>query len=150
MGPRPFEPSPVEPSGPVRLPRAAKTADDREPREECLAGPSNLCLNQSRFRVEVAWENQGGERGAGEVVPFGSDDSGLFWFFEDTNWEMLIKVLDGCPANGHFWVFAAATTDVAYTLTVTDTVTGLSKAYLNPLGTAAPAITDTGFFACGG
>ncbi|MEE8522333.1 MAG: hypothetical protein V3T72_00245, partial [Thermoanaerobaculia bacterium] len=76
-----------------------------------------------------------------------SQDSGLFWFFDPDNWEMMIKVLDGCGFNDHFWVFASATTNVEYTLRVTDTQTGVMKEYFNPLGNAAPAITDTGAFA---
>lgn len=77
----------------------------------------------------------------------GVRDSGLFWFFSASNWELLVKVLDGCSLNGHFWVFSAATTNVEYTLRVTDTRTGEVKVYLNPLGVAADAITDTGAFA---
>ena len=63
--------------------------------------------------------------------------------------EFLIKVLDGVGfgAFGNFWVFAAATTNVEYTLRVTDTVTGETKSYENPLGTPAPAVVDTQAFA---
>jgi hypothetical protein len=81
------------------------------------------------------------------VVPIQSDDSGIFWFFDPENWEMLVKVLDGCALNGHYWIFAAATTNVEYTLRVTDALTGRSKSYFNPLGNAAAAITDAGAFA---
>jgi hypothetical protein len=81
------------------------------------------------------------------VVPFGSDDSGLLWFFHPDNWEMLVKVLDGCALNEHFWVFAAATTTVEYTLRVTDTATGEVREYLNAAGTPASALTDTEAFA---
>ena len=76
-------------------------------------------------------------------MPFCSDDSGLFFFFNEDNVEMLVKVLDGCGITGRFWVFAAATTNVEYTLRVTDTDTGTTKSYFNRLGTASPAITDT-------
>ncbi|MEM7351855.1 MAG: hypothetical protein AAF657_13740 [Acidobacteriota bacterium] len=116
----------------------------------CLPSSTNLCLNGSRFEAEVHWRDFTGSTGTGFVVPLGSADSGLFWFFSDANWEMLIKVLDGCDINDHFWVFAAATTDVEYTLRVTDTGTGAVTEYSNPLGRAAPAITDTSAFAtCG-
>ena len=43
----------------------------------------------------------------------------------------MVKVLDGRAVNGAFWVFSGALSDVAYTLTVTDLVTGQSKAYPN-------------------
>ena len=47
----------------------------------------------------------------------------MFQFFEPDNWEMLIKVLDGCRTNGRIWVLGAATTDLGYRIVVTDTVT---------------------------
>ena len=56
---------------------------------------------------------------------------------------MLVKVLDGCGINGRHWVFSAATTTVQYTLEVTDTWTGESATWTNPLGRSSPAITDT-------
>jgi hypothetical protein len=59
----------------------------------------------------------------------------------------MVKVLDGCASNGHYWVFAAATTNVEYTLRVTDVLTGDVREYLNPLGNSSPAVTDTAAFA---
>ena len=112
-----------------------------------MATETSLCLNGNRFRIEVEWEDFVGNTGDARVVPFGSDDSGLLWFFAADNWEMLIKVLTGCGLNDHYWVFSAATTNVGYTLTVTDTMTGETRRYVNPLGTSAPALTDTAAFA---
>jgi hypothetical protein len=82
------------------------------------------------------------------VVPFGSNDSGLLYFFDEDNVEMLVKVIDACGFNGHFWVFAAATTNVEYTLRVRDTDDDRVETYFNPLGIASPAITDTAAFPC--
>lgn len=107
---------------------------------------TTLCLNDDRFKVELTWRDFVGNAGSGVAFPR-SDDSGLFFFFDPGNWEMLVKVLDGCNFNGHWWVFAAATTDVEYTLTVTDTVTEESRTYENELGQAAAAVTDTQAFA---
>ncbi len=112
----------------------------------CTANATDLCLSDGRFRVEVEWEDFAGNRGSGQAVP-GSDGSGLFWFFGSDNWEMLVKVLNGCRLNDRFWVFSAATTNVEYTLRVTDTQTGVTKSYFNRLGRSAPAITDTSAFA---
>lgn len=113
----------------------------------CVPSATELCLQGSRYRVTVEWRDFLGHTGVGGVAPFGTDDSGLFWFFDEDNWELLVKVLDGCPLNGHRWVLAAATTNVAYTLTVADADTGCSVEYENQLGVAAPAITDTAAFA---
>jgi len=122
-------------------------AMEQGPGSGCVAGDSRLCLGGGRFAVEVRWQDFTGTVGQGIDVGFLSPDSGMFYFFNPANWEMLVKVIDGCSLNGRVWVFAAATTDVGYTLTVTDTVTGGKKNYVNPLGNAAPAITDTQAFA---
>ena len=107
----------------------------------CVPSATVLCLRDGRFRVEVVREANG-ESGPGKVVPFSSADSGLFSFFQVENWELLVKVLDGCAVNGHYWVYSAATTDVRYLLTVTDTKTGLIARYENQAGKPAPAKTD--------
>ena len=111
---------------------------------DCTADESSLCLSGSRFKVEVDWLDFADNQGRAKVVdlPVVADDSGLFWFFQSDNWEMLVKVLDGCGINNNFWVFSAATTNVEYTLKVTDTDTGQIRQYTNPLGSASPAITD--------
>ncbi len=119
---------------------------DIPPPEPCVADATALCLNGQRFRAEVTWRDFADRTGVGSVVPADSDDSGLFWFFSADNWEMLVKVIDGCDFNGRVWVFAAAITDVEYTLRVTDTVTGAFREYGNALGNASRATTDTGAF----
>ena len=60
----------------------------------------------------------------------------------------MVKVLDGCGLNSHYWVFAAAATDVEYTLKVTDTTTGVAREYRNALGERSPAVNDTSAFLC--
>jgi hypothetical protein len=108
----------------------------------CVPDADTLCLNGGRFRVEVRWETPDGATGVGSVAPAGVDDSGLFWFFQPTNWEMLVKVLEGCGFNHHYWVFFAATTNVELVVAVTDTQTGEVKTYFNPQGRSADAVTD--------
>ncbi len=114
----------------------------------CVESDTALCLLGDRYRVEVDWRDFVDMTGSAEVVPTDAapEDSGLLTFFDSDNWEMLVKVLDGCDVNGRVWVFAAAVTNVEYTLTVTDTVSGAVKTYFNPLGTSADATTDTQAF----
>jgi hypothetical protein len=123
----------------VSHPRPAASASG------CTAGATALCLNNGRFRLEVAWDANG-TSGSGQTVPGAAADSGLFWFFSAANWELMVKVLDGCALNGNYWVYSAATTDVHYVLTVTDTLTGRVNRYENPVGKAAAATTDTSAF----
>lgn len=114
--------------------------------EPCVASERNLCLNGGRFKVEVAWRTAT-SNGNGTAVPIPSaPDSGLFYFFGPSNLEMLIKVLNGCGLNNRYWVFFAATTNVEFTVTVTDTQTGQVKTYSNPLNHAAEPIQDTNAF----
>ena len=129
--------------------RSVLTSDVGAADADCTPGAAVHCFVGSRFHVELSWHDGEGNSGLGQVVPGASASSGLFWFFEPDNWEMLVKVLDGCGINGSYWVFAAATTTVEYTLTVTDTATGRSRSYFNSVGTAAEPVTDTKAFACG-
>ncbi len=115
----------------------------------CTDSTSVLCLTPDRFQAEVSWRDFQGNTGVGQVVPLRSTDSGLFWFFNSDNWEMLVKVLDGCASNQHFWLLAAATTDVEYELNVTDTQTGETFLARNEAGTPAKAIIDVEAFASG-
>ncbi|MXY16081.1 MAG: PKD domain-containing protein [Acidobacteria bacterium] len=117
-----------------------------DPAGTCEPDAQTRCLQDSRYAVSVEWHKGDGESGRGAVVPEGTNDSGLFRFFSRENWEILIKVLDGCAVNGHMWVYAASTTDLGYTIRVTDTVTGGVKEYRNEPGLPAPAITDATAF----
>ena len=117
-------------------------------------------LLNNRFKASVDWRDFAGNSGPGVVegvsgqtiVDAGPDgpmaeQSGLFYFVDPENWELLVKVLDGCITNDNSWVFFAATTNVEFTVTVTDTQTNASRQYLNPLGGPPPAIQDTSAFA---
>jgi len=117
-----------------------------EPAGACAADAWTRCLGDSRYAVTVEWRGAAGETGRGKVAHAGTNESGMFRFFGDENWEILIKVLDGCEANGHAWVFGASTTDLGYVIRVSDTATGAVKEYRNEPGTAAPAITDVKAF----
>ncbi|MCP4662201.1 MAG: DUF3604 domain-containing protein, partial [bacterium] len=110
----------------------------------CTMASTNLCLNAGRFKVEVTWNDFVGNTGSGQAVSLTSD-TGYFWFFSDTNVELVVKVLDGTALNGHFWVFYGALSNVEYTLTVTDTVTNEVKSYKNPSGNFG-SVGDTSAF----
>ncbi len=117
-----------------------------EPAGTCEADPETLCLRDSRYSVTVDWRQADGTGSAAVVVHEGTNDSGLFRFFDEDNWEILIKVLDGCRHNDHVWVYAASSTNLGYTIRVTDTVSGAVREYGNEPGVAAAAVTDTAAF----
>ncbi|HEX7182969.1 MAG TPA: hypothetical protein VF756_14095 [Thermoanaerobaculia bacterium] len=117
------------------------------PAPACQTDDDTGCLVNQRFKVEVTWQTRDGNSGVGHVVPH-SDNSLLVWFFDQSNVEMLLKVLNACDPYGKFWVFYAATTNVEFTVTVTDTETGQVQEYRNAQGNAATPVQDTGTFTC--
>jgi hypothetical protein len=113
----------------------------------CVPDAQTLCLNKGRFRAEVDWKASDGLAGTANAVVT-SDTSGLVSFFDPGNFELIVKVLDGCSESPpRFWVFLAGATNLQYLVTVTDTQTGAVKAYFNPLNHSAAAVTETGAFA---
>lgn len=117
-----------------------------QPTFSCEPGAETLCLHGDRYEVRVEWRTGDGETGSARVVSEATEDSGLFSFFDADNWEILIKVLNACAVNGHYWVYGASTTDLGYAIRVTDTATGDVKEYRNAPGHPAAAITDTRAF----
>ncbi len=108
----------------------------------CAPGPNALCLQGGVVRVQVDW-TANGSTGVGLAQPLVGDQSGLFSFFGAGNIELLVKVLDGRAINQHYWIFAGALSDVAYTVTFTNLVTGKAVTLRNPPGNlCGNAVTD--------
>jgi len=111
----------------------------------CRSTSTNLCTVNNRFAIKATYRSP--TRSAdGVLVPQG-EDGGQIFFESAENSALIVKVLNGCQLNNRFWVFSGGTTNVEYSLTVTDTRSGQAKTYFNPLGRPAPAVTDTDAFA---
>ncbi len=123
----------------------------------CVPDATTLCIDRNpgdrRFKIKVNFSTTqgGGAAGSGNAIPLSSlglNEGGMFWFFAANNPELLVKVIDGCALNSKFWVFYAATTNVGFTLTVTDTVALTEQTYANQdLGAAVP-VQDTSALPC--
>jgi len=127
------------------------------PPDSCTPDATTLCIDDEpgdrRFKIQVAYATVlgGGSAGYGQAIPLASlgiARGGLFWFFDGTNPELLVKVLNGCGINGHRWVFWSAGTTVGLELNVTDTQTDKTVTYLNTDGVPAAPVTDTTAFVC--
>lgn len=118
-----------------------------EPVADCIQDDDTLCLLGGRFKVEVVFRPPGGTTQPANAIPF-TDRAGMFWFFNENNIEMLVKMQNACVAPfNRYWVFFAATTNVEFTVRVTDTDTGQTNPYSNPQGMVALPVADTQAFA---
>ncbi|MEP6802720.1 MAG: hypothetical protein ABJC07_12310, partial [Acidobacteriota bacterium] len=136
--------SATDPSG-EKESSTSRRAESAEALAACAGNAQTLCLNASRFTVQVRWQVPSqGTSGQGTAVAL-TGDTGYFWFFSSNNVELVIKVVDGRAFNNKFWVFYGALSDVQYTITVTDTQTGQVRTYSNPSGQLA-SVADTAAF----
>jgi hypothetical protein len=120
----------------------------------CVRDAATACLLAGRFEVRVSWSTLVGS-GVARVMAFGgeraeSNQSAFYYFFDDQpeNFEMGVKVLDGCAINGKFWVFVSGLTNQGYEVAVRDSVTGAIRRYANPQGTYPRTVGDTDALAC--
>lgn len=113
----------------------------------CTSSATSLCLSGGRFQVRATWSVPSqGTSGQANAVPL-TPDTGFFWFHDAANVEAVVKVLNGCGLNAHYWVFAGGLTNSAVSLTVTDESTGATKTYQNPADTAYLPLQDAAAFA---
>jgi Fibronectin type III domain/Bacterial pre-peptidase C-terminal domain len=134
-------------SGNSAYSNTASATTNGQPGQTCVQNAQTLCLQNDRFRVRANWMRPTGQTGFGTAVEL-TPDTGYFWFFNASNVEMVLKVLDNCNGFSHrFWVFAGGLTNVEVTMTVTDTESGAIKTYTNPLNSPFQPIQDTSAFA---
>lgn len=112
----------------------------------CVENATTMCLNNGRFQVRATFQTNTGQSGSAQVVKL-TGDTGYFWFFNPSNVEAVVKVLNGCGVNNRYWFFAGGLTNVRTVITVTDTQTGETETYTNPQNTPFRPIQDTDAFA---
>jgi len=107
-------------------------------------------LGNHPFTVTIVATNQHNNNvtGVGQAIPQ-NDLFGYFSFPSITgnpdNPEVFVKILDGTPVNGQFWVFYGHLTDLIYDLTVTEVATGITKTYHKDAGNAVGGFDTSGF-----
>ena len=111
----------------------------------CVPTIETLCVGNGRFSVSADWTTPDGQSGHGNAMKL-TNDSGYFWFFQSSNTELVVKVLNGCGIDNAYWVFAAGLTNVQVVLNVRDEATGATYTNTNPQGVAYVPIQATGAF----
>lgn len=121
----------------------------------CTPSSTTACVMQGRFEISLTFDTAGATfvpasagtpAGSAEVATTTSDTA-IFRFYDEDQFDVVVKVLDACPINQRFWVFAAGATDAGVDITVTDTAVGASVFYASGSGQAFPSVIDTNAFA---
>ncbi len=121
----------------------------------CIRDGDTACLLGGKFKVEVEWTTAS-NTGTGKIMAFNgeraeSDESAFFWFFNSTNFEMGVKMVDACVAPfNRYWVFVSGLTSQEYRVRVTKVGTSPLEVntYFNPLNNLPTTEGDTDAFTC--
>ncbi|MBK5258888.1 MAG: hypothetical protein JJE51_04790 [Thermoanaerobaculia bacterium] len=104
-----------------------------------------VCLVDNRFEVKVTYNGGSGLKSMTAIKYTG--ESGLFWFNDAGNIEILLKMINACSFNQRFWVYAGGTTDVEVNISVRDSKNGTIKTYQHVRGKPYGTVTDSSAFA---
>jgi hypothetical protein len=120
----------------------------------CTPNSTTVCLLSNRFRVSIGYvnpfsnpPNQPGTFLAARLLstPSANPDTGLFGFSSAQAVEVVVRVQDTRPFAPRFDIYYGGMTDVEYTITVTDTQTGTTRAYHKNAGTVSGGVDRTSF-----
>jgi photosystem II stability/assembly factor-like uncharacterized protein len=121
------------------------------PPPSCVDDAQALCLGD-RFRVDVDWwwpDDDGTvRRGSAHPVPL-TRDGGWFWFGDRDSPEVAVKVLEGRPVDGRWWVSYTSLSDAGLDLRVFDVISGRFEVYRQPPG-APTSASHVAVFPAGG
>ena len=132
-------------SGTARFTLAAPPPDGAN--TDCVPA-GNVATLAGGYDVRMCVEMPSGAQVDASDYHLESTASGLLYFFDRDNVEVLVKVLDGCAINGHRWVFIAPVTTLAFDLEVVERSTGNVFTHRNPRSVVATTVSDTTAFAC--
>ena len=89
-----------------------------------------------RFSVTLEAHRPGSDQSVTGVAMASGDDFGIFslpGFTGDEHFpEVVVKMIDASALDGNFWFFHTGLTNLDYTLTVSDSVTGAVRTYDSP------------------
>ncbi len=136
------------------------TTEDPEEPSACQPGPERACLLDGRFEVVGTMKDFGSppREFANRVMGFPdpraeSDQAVFFHSFNPGNFEVGVKMVDGCslPADDPlraFWAFFGGLTNAGTDIEIEDTATGQVVEWRNPAGEFPLTLGDVGAFPC--
>ncbi len=134
----------------VRATSEESQPPDPDPDPPPTAGcrPTTTALRfDGGYDVSMCYRTPAGDVGQAKSGVWASGQSGILWFFDRGNAEVLVKVLDGCTHNGHRWAFVAPVTTLEFNLWITGP-DGKRWTHSNRQGQTASTKSDNRAFAC--
>ena len=114
---------------------------------DCGTSSATIACLSTHLAASIEFRDPNtGMTGTAQLAACPDPDSAVFWFFAPNVWEVLVKTIDGCGFNGHWWVFSAGATNVFYRLEVVDVRGSAAKIYFNYPGPPSPAVLDAAAF----
>ncbi|HEX6085477.1 MAG TPA: hypothetical protein VF266_13190 [Thermoanaerobaculia bacterium] len=143
----------VGPNAPAQTGAYTLTLTCSNAQPTCTPAATVACLNDGRFRVSIAFVNQFANppqpgNFLAKKLREGSQnpDVAIFGISAPEAIEVVVRIQDARPFGlNRFDVYYGGLTDLEYTVTVTDTQSGVTKTYRNPPGTVGGAVDRTTF-----
>ena len=140
----------------ANVPYLADRARSRATTRDYGCFPGQCIDRAGRFRLSFFRFGDSNEIAHRLPAPVGPN-AALYYFFDPANPEVLLKVLNGCGINGHWWVYGSAATDLPYRFYLRDLATGRRVTYQHQNGVVTSSngfsgrgvITDWQAFRCG-
>ncbi|HEX6085256.1 MAG TPA: NF038122 family metalloprotease [Thermoanaerobaculia bacterium] len=119
----------------------------------CSADANTTCLVDGRFAVKIDFLNQfanppqpGSLLGAKLLPGSQNPDTAIYGFGSAQAIEAVVRIQDARPFGlNRFDIYFGGMTDVEYTVTVTDSVTGMVRQYRNPPGSVGGGVDRQSF-----
>lgn len=111
---------------------------------------NNACLFDGAFEIETHWGFLAPDGGRTTLLAF-SENTVLGHYGNPSNIEVVVKVLDGCSINAHFWVYIGTLTDKAQWIEVRDhqdPTRRSARMYFHPGDGPVGTLTDSRAFPC--
>jgi len=112
---------------------------------------TNLFMLNRRFNVQVRYRNQFANPPSEGLLTGQSlqastlADTAVFWFDSPLIVELMVRVADARPFDNNFHIYLGGLSDVEFTITVTDTVTGKTVEYKKAAGSLVGQVDRKSF-----
>jgi hypothetical protein len=117
------------------------------PARACEPDAFTLCLLDGRFAITLA--NRAGTAHNPAHVGARGVQAGTFGLYAPDYWDVLVNIGENCLATKTFIITYVSMNTDPYDLTVTDTITGITKTFsVTTSGPRRPATYDNTTFRC--